>query len=197
MSVRGSSFRRKAFKIALSVFLAFHFFCISLVPSGQNYAVYLVAPIVEPYVKLLSIGSTWSFFAPDPGPPPLYIEYELLSADGTHLDQKRWPDDQNAPFFREQRAWRATLARGLIALPTGGEQFMGPYLCRINSGAFSIRMWTLEFGAPSLLDVRDGKRRVGDEVDQRRRFVGTVSCSDFDLNRSVSQQSPATLGVDS
>ncbi len=163
-------------KAVLSLGIAFHFFCVLLVPSGQNYVGYLVAPIVDPYVKMLSIGSTWGFFAPDPGPAPLYIEYELLDEVGQHLQKGRWPDDAQAPFFRERRVWRAILARGVASTPTGGEKLVGPYLCRLNPKAATIQMWSLEFGTPSLLDVRDGKRKVGDEIDQKRRYMGTAYC---------------------
>ena len=167
-------------KAVLSVGIAFHLFCIVLVPNSQNYVGYLVAPVVEPYIRMLSLASTWGFFAPDPGPPPVYIEYEALSIDGTLLRSNRWPDNSKKPFFREQRIWRVSLARSLTNIQAGSEQIIGPYLCKLNPDAGMVRMWRVMYGMPSLLDVRDGKRVVGDEVDQDRRSVGLTYCNSGD-----------------
>jgi hypothetical protein len=163
-------------KAALSVGVAFHLFCIFLVPNSQNYVGYIVAPIVEPYIRMLSLSSTWGFFAPDPGPPPLYIEYEALSGEGATLRAGRWPDRDQLPFFRERRIWRVSLVRSLASLTAGSEQIIGPYLCKLNPDASTVRMWKVVFGMPTLLDVRDGKRTIGDEVDQDRRLVGVTYC---------------------
>jgi hypothetical protein len=163
-------------KAVLSLGIAFHLFCIVLVPNSQNYVGYIVAPVVEPYIRTLSLASTWGFFAPDPGPPPVYIEYEALSMEGVLLRSSRWPDDTKSPFFREQRIWRVSLARSLSILPAGSEQIVGPYLCKLNPDAGMVRMWRVMYGMPSLVEVRDGKRVVGDEVDQDRRSVGLTYC---------------------
>ena len=160
----------------LSALVAFHLFCVLLVPAGNNYIGWLVAPYVEPYVRMLAIGSTWGFFSPDPGPPPLVIEFEAIAETGGQLRIGRWPDGQDQLFFRERKTWRVTLSRWLSMTPSAGEQMLGPFLCRENPGAFQIRMWALEFGTPSLLDVRDGKRQVGDEVEQQRRYLGMTYC---------------------
>jgi len=169
--------RRNLFlKATLSVGVAFHLFCIFLVPNSQNYVGYIAAPVVEPYIRMLSLASTWGFFAPDPGPPPLYIEYEALSGDGAALRAGRWPDREQMPFFRERRIWRVSLVRSLTSLTAGTEQVIGPYLCKKNPDASTIRMWKVVFGMPTLLDVRDGKRTIGDEVDQDRRLVGVTYC---------------------
>jgi hypothetical protein len=176
METRKNKWFKRAVHVGLSVLVAFHLFCVLLVPAGSNYIGWLVAPYVEPYVRMLAIGSTWGFFSPDPGPPPLVIEFEAISDTGGQIRTGRWPDQQDQLFFRERKTWRVTLSRWLSMTPNAGEQMLGPLLCRENPGAFQIRMWALEFGTPSLLDVRDGKRQVGDEVEQQRRYLGMSYC---------------------
>lgn len=168
--------KRTFLKAILSMGIAFHLFCIVLVPNSQNYLGFLAAPVVEPYIRMLALASTWGFFAPDPGPPPVYIEYEALGADGSTLRSSRWPDDSKKPFARERRIWRVSMARTLANLPAGSEQILGPYLCSENPDAAMVRMWRVSFGMPTLLDVRDGRRAIGDEVDVDRRSVGLSYC---------------------
>ena len=51
--------KRSALYALLSVPLAFHLFCIFLAPNANNYIGMVAVPLIEPYVRALSIASTW------------------------------------------------------------------------------------------------------------------------------------------
>ena len=163
-------------RAALSLLLVFHLFCVLLAPNAETHLGKRAAPIVEPYLDALGLSSSWSFFAPEPGPPPLYLEWEALGADGKLIEKRRWPDSPDPYFLRERQNRRIAFAGFLNSSDERARKVMGPYLCRTVPGARLVKLWRLMQPIPSLTDVASGRRRIGDEVGSERRRVREYAC---------------------
>lgn len=167
-----------ALKIALSVFIAFHVFSLAIAPNSQTYLAGRLSFLVYPYVSFLEVASQWGFFAPDPGPPPVFVEYEFIGESGQSLGTEFWPEKKDPFWIRERQNRRIAVARFLIASNDRIEKMMGQYFCRLNSKARSVRMWRIVQTIPSLHDVAEGKRKINDATEINRKFVSQHLCGE-------------------
>jgi hypothetical protein len=146
-------------RIGLSVFLVFHLFALVLAPNSQTY-----------------LGGRWGFFAPDPGPPPVFIEYEVAGDNGVGLRTDTWPPRKDPYFLRERFNRQLSVVRFLMNSPEKTEKVMGAYFCKTNPDARSVRIWHVMETIPGLQDVAEKKRAIGDGLDTKRKFVAQVLC---------------------
>jgi hypothetical protein len=163
-------------KAALSVFIVFHLFCVMLAPNSMTYLGTRAQSVVGPYLTFLELASTWGFFAPDPGPPPVYIEYEAIGEDGVVVKTGTWPDKAPTFFLRERHNRRIAVARFLMSDPRRIEKMLGPYYCGRIPEARSVRFWRVIEGMPNLHDVAKGTRKIGDGVGTERKYEKQVLC---------------------
>jgi hypothetical protein len=163
-------------RIVLSLALAFHLFAILLAPNKDTYLGYRVAAVVEPYVNFLELGSSWNFSAPDPGPPPVYVEWELIGKNEEQLARGQWPEGKDPFGLRERQNRRIAFARFMVFDDSRAQAVMVPYLCRQHPEAYAVRVWRVMYSLPSLNDVATGKRRIGDDVGLDRRSVTHSLC---------------------
>lgn len=163
-------------RILLSLLLIFHLLCVLVAPNKDTYLGHRVAKGVEPYVNFLGLSSPWNFFAPDPGPPPLFLEWEVLDRLGKPVSHGRWPELPDPFFLRERQNRRIAFARFLVMSSAHAEQVMRPYLCKSVENADSVRLWRVVYTIPNLYDVADGKRRIGDDTGATRTWVSHSFC---------------------
>jgi hypothetical protein len=166
----------KWFYAALSLLIVFHLFAVLLAPNSQNYLGSRAAPLINPYISFFEIASQWGFFAPDPGPPPIFVEYELVGAEGNATGSGTWPERKDPYFLRERQNRRIAVTRFAMAGPQRIERTLGPYFCRKHPEAKSVRLWTVVDEIPNLHDVAAGKRKIADGVGTQRKWVGQVLC---------------------
>jgi hypothetical protein len=166
----------RGLKAGLSLFIAFQLMVMVLGPNGRNHLGEQLAPIVNPYLAFFELTQQWSFFAPEPGPPPVFIEYALLDAQGDELHKGRFPDMEHQPFLRERLNRRIAATEYMILDEVRTERIMLPYLCRKFPDAKSVRLWRLSYTIPSMAEVVGGKRLIGDEVDLDRHEISTSFC---------------------
>ena len=160
----------------LSVFLVFHLLCVIIAPNKETYLGYRVAWLIEPYINSLGLSSSWSFFAPDPGPPPVFVEWELLDKASHPLERGRWPEATDPFILRERQNRRIATARFMVFSDERTEQVMLPYLCRTHPQADAVRLWRVSLTIPSLTDVRSGRRKIGDNGGREKRWVSHSFC---------------------
>ena len=163
-------------KVLLSLFVVFQLFAVVLAPNKETYLGAHVAPVIEPYLNFLELASTWNFFAPDPGPPPVYVDWELLDEKGQIIGKGIMPERVDPFVLRERQNRRIALTRFLIYSDQRVEQIFAPYLCRIHPEASSVRIWRATYNTPRLSEVADGTRQIGDEADVERRSVAHHFC---------------------
>lgn len=167
-----------AMRAGLSVFLIYHLFAVIVVPNGNTYLGKVVAPYVEPYANFFELTNAWSFFAPEPGPPPVYIEYELLDRKGESFHRGRWPEYPDPFWMRDRQNRRIAAAEYMMASETRAERMMLQYLCARNPEAGSARIWRVMYSIPGFREVASGTRRIGDEVNMERRLVSHSFCEE-------------------
>lgn len=171
--------RRLILRIGLSIVISFHLICAITVPSQGTYIASRVAWFAEPYMNFFELSSRWSFFAPDPGPPPFYIEYELLDQDGNSIAKSTFPEKESPYFLRERQNRRIAAARFMVGADERTHEGMAPYLCRSRAGVHSVRLWRVQEAIPALRDVARGEKEIttGDEIG--RRWVAHSYCEDL------------------
>lgn len=162
----------------LSFFVVYHVFAVALVPNGQSYLGVKAAPWVEPYVNFMEFTNAWSFFAPEPGPPPVFVEYELLDKNGDSFEHGRWPEMPDPFLIRERQNRRIAAAEFMMASEVRAEKMMVQYLCAHKSGTRSLRVWRVMYTIPDFQEVLEGKRQIGDDVRMERKLVSHTFCED-------------------
>lgn len=163
-------------KMLLSLAVLFHMFCVILAPNSQTYVGQMSEKIVGPYVSSLELASQWGFFAPDPGPPPVFIEYELVGAGGDSLRGGMWPEKKDPFWIRERQNRRISVARFIFASPDRLEKTLAPYFCKSNPDAQAVRLWKIVQGMANLHDVAQGKRTIHDAQGTERKYVTQYLC---------------------
>ncbi len=181
MTAKGSvrfSRRKTAVRLIISLWIVFHLFALVLGPNPQNYWGKTSGAVLEPYANFLGLVSTWSFFAPDPGPPPHYIEYEVYGKKQKILAEGEFPERKNPYFFQDRQNRRVTSARFMINQWERAEKMLVPYLCRKSAGAVRVRLWQVLHPIPTLWDVEQGKKIPNDPKDADRREISSTFCPD-------------------
>ena len=166
----------KWLKAGLSVVLCYHLFAVILAPNTQTYLGFRAQKVIEPYVNFFELVASWNFFAPDPGPPPVYLEYELLDASGETVERGRWPDMKDPYFFRERQNRRIAAARFMIGTDLRAEKMMVPYLCKEHPQTHSVRLWKTQYTIPGLNEVESGARAIGDDVGVGHQSISHSFC---------------------
>ena len=170
---------RTGLKIFLSLAILFQLFCTVLAPNQNAYLRARFTNVIDPYVGLLGIGSTWSFFAPEPGPPPIYIEYELYDKQGTAIEKGSWPQRGESFLFQDRALRRGAAAQFMLLHPEYAAPMLIPYLCQANPGVESVRLWSVVYRLPSMSEVSEGKQKVGDELSADRKAITLDFCQGF------------------
>jgi hypothetical protein len=134
--------------------------------------------MIQPYVNVFELSSGWSFFAPEPGPPPVYIEWEKLAKDGRLIETGRWPDVKDPYFFRDRQNRRIAAARYMINGDSRADRMLTPYLCAQEPKAHAIRLWRLVAGIPGLFEVTGGTRTIYDEKALERNALSMSFCDE-------------------
>ncbi len=175
--------RRKSRMIrwSLNAFLVFHVLGILLAPLGLNYIGHRMGPWMEPYLRTLQLASSWGFFAPDPGPPPMYLEFELEGEDGRWNEVHRWPHSAENYFLRERFIWNLAVSRHLINQGANVGEVFGPYVCKSFPKSEVIRFFAVSEDVPALVDIQSGKRKLGDLKVLDRRYLATVRCGGLNV----------------
>jgi len=166
-------------RLFLSLFIVFHFSVVVLLPNSQTYLGLRSAWFFEPYAQVFLLMTKWSFFAPEPGPPPVFVEWELLDRKGATLEMGRWPSSPDPFFLRERQNRRIAAAQSMVDSDGRAERMIVPYLCEKNPLTFSVKLWGLMYAIPSLSEIATGTRRIGDEVGMNRHWIAHSFCGDF------------------
>jgi hypothetical protein len=164
-------------RLVLSAFLSFHLFCILLAPNRGTYLGAAFSRWVEPYVDFLGLGWGWSFFAPEPGPPPTFIEWHAQDAKGRGLSDGSFPSREETFLLRERQNQRVSVARYAAMSEEGVRSLFGPWLCARTPGASRVELWRAVEPIPSLQEITLGKRAIFGAIERRRDSVGRFDCS--------------------
>lgn len=164
-------------RLLLSIFLIFHLFGVLVAPNPTSYLYIAAAPIYKPYMNGLGLGNTWSFFAPEPVFPQMFLDYVIEYKDG-QTARGRFPDEENTFFFRDRHNRRMSMARFIMAQESNWQNMFVNYLCAQNKEASAIKLWRMTGQPPSLEMVRSGEKKATDAVNFKIDILGTYYCKD-------------------
>lgn len=165
-----------AVQAGLSLAVVFHLLVILLMPNAHTWLAQRALGWLEPYVHALELTPQWNFFAPDPGPPPLFVEWELEDERGERIGTGHFPERWDPFFLRERQNRRVAMTRFMVQSDARTEQIMLSYLCRRHPEASGVTLWRTVYSTPSLESVAKGERRIGDEEGVQRQWVSHSFC---------------------
>jgi hypothetical protein len=160
----------------LSVALLFQLAIVMIGPNKETYHGYLIAPVFEPAFNGLEFGANWSFFAPDPGPAPIRLEWEILDNKDSVVRTGFFPEEGYPYFINERQTRRVALARFFYFNDERALNVWSSWICRSNPDADSVRLWKAESTIPNLFKVQSGEEAIATPVYGERKSVGNVFC---------------------
>lgn len=163
-------------KLALSALIGFHGFAVLVAPNMESYFGERTRSVVAPYIEFFELSNRWSFFAPDPGPPPVYVEYETADAGGATLTKSQWPEPEDTYLLRERQTRRIAAAEFMIQSGVRIERMMLPYLCGKSPGVASVTLWRAWNPVPSMEEVRAGTQQLHDPARVQRQLLSHSFC---------------------
>jgi hypothetical protein len=158
-----------------SLFVIYHLTAIAVGPSPMGHLHQVFLPIYRLYWSAFDLGSTWSFFAPEPGSPPLFFEWEMEGKNGERTTG-RFPEYPSPYWNRERQTLRMSIASYLFMHEHAGERALAPYLCRIYPEAVSVSLWRTLYGVPPLEPYARGESKLGLHTPPVRRWISHSFC---------------------
>lgn len=163
-------------RVLLSLLILWHVSVVLLAPNSSLERLRAPDSWVSRYINTFAFGPYWSFFAPEPGPPPIYLEWELLDAGGEVQATGSFPERESPFFFRDRQSRRIAFTSFIIGDPTRIDRVMSSYLCRQNPGVRSVRVWRSTDPVPSMEEVAAGKKIPGDPKERVRQWMAHSYC---------------------
>jgi hypothetical protein len=172
----------------LSLFICFHLYAILLAPNIDHYLGHASASLVEPYLSFFELTNQWSFFAPDPGPPPHYLVWDSYDSHGEKIHRGSLPwdssgelleDSKEAPtrfWLRERENRRIALVSFMSGYPERVEKLLVRKLCTDDPAVDSVDVWRKFYSNPGLNDVLQGRVSPGAESLSKRELVIKAFC---------------------
>ena len=162
-------------KIAISLFLCFHLLGVIFLPNLSSYTGQFISKIYLPYMNGLGLGGAWSFFAPEPFSPPMYVDYTLEMKDAISVSG-RFPDEQEYFFFRSPKNRRGSLTRFILSEDKHSEFMFMNYICHKVPEATSAKLWLVRGTQPDFNMVREQGVPMSKTVDYKSQFIGEYPC---------------------
>jgi hypothetical protein len=160
----------------LSVALLFQLAVVFIGPNKETYHGLLFAPVLEPAFNALEFGPNWSFFAPDPGPAPIRLEWEIVDDNDQVVRTGYFPEEGYPYFINERQTRRVALARFFYFSDERHLNVWSSWICRSNPDANSVRLWKAIGKIPNLFKVQAGEEKIETPVYDERTSVGNIFC---------------------
>ena len=164
------------FRRILSLFIIYHLVAVVFMPNPDNALVEKMKPVFKAYWMGLEFGSQWNFFAPEPGPSPLFIQYEIFDKNNFLIVADRLPSYPDDYFFRDRQIRRLSLIRYVFQDDNKIYAIILPWLCRQYPDAESVTLKKTMLKIPSMIEVAMGERKFYDENGSQTRPLGTMTC---------------------
>lgn len=163
-------------KVALTGWVTLHLLSILIGPIRQSYVGERVGAWIDWYARPLGFAAGWSFYAPEPGPPPVFIEWEVLGSDNDLVSSGKWPEAPDPFWLRERQNRRIYMTAFMMASEVRAERMMLPYLCRTHPQASAVRLWRAMHSIPPIWEVASGETRPGETQVAQRKWISHSFC---------------------
>ena len=162
-------------RLLVSAALVVHLLGVVTSPNRVSFLTQTLAPVFYPYLSVLGLYSTWSFFAPEPFYAPVHIDYKIERRGGMPLEG-RFPPAENPYFFRDRYNRRISLTRQIIGTEGNIKGMLMSWLCHQHPDLDSAQLWGVMATIPSLEQVKLGDRKITDPAELRTEVLGTHYC---------------------
>ena len=159
----------------ISAALLFHLLGVLVAPNPSSYLAQSVSFLYRPYLSFFGLGSTWSFFAPEPFYLPVYIDYVVNRPDKQPVSG-RFPDEQNPYLFRDRYNRRIALTRVILLSDDNIRNMFVNHLCHEYPDMENANLWRVMATEPSLDMVQKGERKITDAAETKIEVLGTYYC---------------------
>lgn len=168
---------RLILKAALSVFIAYHLFCVALLPNSASILGRRLGGILTPYANLFIFNRTWQFFSPGPM-PSFYLEYEVVTPENDMdlmRDTRVYPVKPSG-FTMDDYYLRALAGMRFLGVKDEHfTRFFIPFLCRQHPEAKALDIRSVIEQVPQMESVGEntssfGFRDLAERQDLPRRL---------------------------
>jgi hypothetical protein len=160
----------------ISVFIIYHLMAALIAANPEHYLAQKAKPWVIHYIMAFEFGSQWNFFAPEPGPAPIFIQYELMDAQGQSLLASQIPNYPDDFFLRDRQIRRLNVARYLMREENKIYSIFVPWLCKSYPDAEVVKIKRIQWTIPSPMDIQNGSRFFGDDIGASIAPLQDVYC---------------------
>jgi hypothetical protein len=158
---------RNTARTLISIFTLYQVTCMVAVPLSTNEISQRLSPWISPYAKTLGFVGNWGFFAPNPGPPPTYLEWETTDANGKTLSSGIYPETSS--YFSAEGVVRREASVAFMLAENGrAGQMMTPYLCQGDPRTFAVRLTWVFHPIPSIQEAAAGKSIHDESLIERK-----------------------------
>jgi hypothetical protein len=161
----------------VSAFLLFHLLGVLTAPNKNSFLTGALSPVYQPYLNLLGLASTWSFFAPEPFYAPVHIDYTIERRNGLPITD-RFPPAENPFFFRDRFNRRISLTRFMLSSEGSLKGMFVHHLCALYPDLESVKLWSVVATMNSLQQVQTEGRRITDPGGLQTQVLGTHYCEE-------------------
>ena len=162
-------------RTALSAVIAFQLIGAIFVPNLSSYTGMKLSRFYLPYMNGLGLGGIWSFFAPEPFSPPMFIDY-TLERQGAEPLAGRYPEANEKFFFRAPMNRRVSLARFILSDEKHIENMFMNYICHAHPETISAKIWSVRGLQPDYNMVLEQGKKMSETFDYQNQFVGEFAC---------------------
>lgn len=171
-----ASIRMIWLKRFLNLFLVYHLTAILVAPNLDHYLAQKLKPFFMPYWNLMEFGSQWNFFAPEPGPAPIFLRYEVYGKNGELITEDQMPKFPDDYFFRDRQIRRLNIVRYLMRDDQKVYSLFVPWLCRTFPDAEYIKLKKRMMKLPTVIEIQNKERTFADDRDTQEWKLSDVSC---------------------
>lgn len=161
----------------LSAWIVFHLAAVAMVPHSGHYLKTRLSPVMLPYLEMLGLAVPWRFFAPEPGPAPTYVDYELLNSAGEQIRRGEFPEHPDPYILRDRQNRRIGLTTFLVIQSSRIDTVLSAWFCR-EPGVHSVRLWRVVYPVAPIQAISSGKQKVDDRSNPSRDWVAHSFCAD-------------------
>lgn len=149
---------------------------IAVAPNPDGFLGTRLIQYFKPYADFFQFGALWNFFAPDPAPPMVVIEWELIK-NGQAYETGQLPEFPRHYFFEDRFNKRVSFSRFISMDDRKLDTVMTAWLCRTHPEAEGVRLFTLIHALPKLRDLEEGRAKLEDMHKPLRRFIAHSPCA--------------------
>ncbi len=164
-------------KIIISSAIIFHLIGVLFIPNSISYTGQQIQKIIVPYMYHLGLSGAWSFFAPEPFSPPMYLDY-VVSRPNREEFAGRFPKEKDDFFFRARQNRRVSIARFMMQNTANVEFMFVNKICHEHEDATSVKVWAVRGTQPDWDAVRNSGKRFSKTVDYLSEFLGNFTCQE-------------------